>query len=86
MNAIQVTHVTPPGQNTPATPVLSVLPAPLPYKVPPAPVYKQGSKWTVVAAFILSIALHVGAVALVEMDKPRVEFAENSTETTIRPF
>jgi hypothetical protein len=43
--------------------------------VPPAAVYKAPSKWTVVAAFILSLVLHAGAVVLVEMqqEKPPVE-------------
>jgi hypothetical protein len=39
--------------------------------VPPAAVYKPPSKWTVVAAFVLSVALHAGAVLLVEMQQER---------------
>jgi hypothetical protein len=39
--------------------------------VPPAAVYKPPSKWTVVAAFILSLVLHAGAVVLVEMQQER---------------
>jgi hypothetical protein len=48
-------------------------------KVPPAATYRPGSKWTVVIAFILSIALHIGAVAIVEMQSPRAstELASN---------
>jgi hypothetical protein len=40
-----------------------------------ATVYKSPSKWTVVAAFILAVALHAGAVMWVEMpqEKPPVE-------------
>ena len=39
-----------------------------------AAVYKSPSKWTVVAAFILAVALHAGAVMWVEMpqEKPLV--------------
>jgi hypothetical protein len=38
-------------------------------------VYKPSSKWTVVAAFILAVALHAGAVMWMEMpqEKPAVE-------------
>ena len=36
-------------------------------KVPPAAICRPGSKWTVVVAFILSVALHIAAVAIVEM-------------------
>jgi len=45
--------------------------------VPPAAIYKPSSKWTVVAAFFVSVALHVGAVMWVEMqqNKPPVEAA-----------
>jgi hypothetical protein len=39
--------------------------------VPPAAVYKPPSKWTVVAAFVLSVVLHAGAVLLVEMQQER---------------
>ena len=40
-----------------------------------ATVYKPASKWTVVAAFILAVALFAGAVVWVEMkqEKPAVE-------------
>jgi hypothetical protein len=39
-----------------------------------ATVYKPASKWTVVAAFILAVALFAGAVVWVEMqqEKPAV--------------
>ena len=42
---------------------------------PSAAVYKPSSKWTVVIAFILAVALHAGAVVWVEMqqEKPPVE-------------
>ena len=40
-----------------------------------ATVYESPSKWTVVAAFIVAVALHAGAVMWVEMpqEKPPVE-------------
>jgi hypothetical protein len=43
--------------------------------VPSAAIYKPPSKWTVVAAFILAVALHAGAVVWVEMHqaKPTLE-------------
>jgi hypothetical protein len=43
--------------------------------VPSAAVHKPASKWTVVAAFILALALHAGAVAWAEMQqaKPTLE-------------
>jgi hypothetical protein len=49
------------------------------HKVPPAATYRPGSKWTVVIAFILSIALHIGAVAIVEMQSrpSSIELAQN---------
>jgi hypothetical protein len=49
------------------------------YKVPPAAIYRPESKWSVVIAFILSVALHIGALAIVEMQarRPSVEFAQN---------
>lgn len=37
--------------------------------MPSIAVYKPGSKWTVVAAFIVAVALHVGAVMWVEMQE-----------------
>ena len=42
--------------------------------VPSAAIYKPAGKWTVVAAFILAVALHAGAVMWVEMpqEKPLV--------------
>ena len=44
-------------------------------KLPPAVLYKPDSKWPVVIAFVLAIALHVGAVALVEMHSQERTFA-----------
>jgi hypothetical protein len=43
--------------------------------VPPAAVHKPPNKWTVVAAFILAVVLHAGAVVWVEMQpaKPTLE-------------
>jgi len=48
-------------------------------KGPGPAIYKPGSKWTVVAAFILSIALHFAAVAIVEMnsEQPRAALNQN---------
>jgi hypothetical protein len=45
--------------------------------VPSAAVYKPASKWTVVAAFILAVVLHAGAVVWIEMqqEKPQVAAA-----------
>jgi uncharacterized protein HemX len=42
---------------------------------PSAAVHKQPNKWTVVAAFILAVALHAGAVVWAEMQqaKPTLE-------------
>ena len=43
--------------------------------VPSAAVHKPPNKWTVVAAFILAVALHAGAVVWAEMQqaKPTLE-------------
>jgi hypothetical protein len=45
--------------------------------VPSAAVHKPPNKWTVVAAFILAVALHAGAVVWAEMQqaKPTLEAA-----------
>jgi hypothetical protein len=50
-----------------------------PRKTAPAAIYRPGSKWTVAVAFILAVALHIGAVALVEThSQPRsAELAQN---------
>ena len=42
--------------------------------VPPAAVYKRASKWTVVAAVILAVMLHAGAVAWVGMQQEKPLF------------
>jgi hypothetical protein len=49
------------------------------YKVPPPAIYRGGSNWTVVIAFVLSVALHVAAVAVVQMQSrsPSIELAHN---------
>ena len=44
-------------------------------KLPPAALYKPDSKWPVVVAFILAIAIHVGAVAFVEIHAQERSFA-----------
>jgi len=45
----------------------------------PRPIYKPESKWTVVAAFILAVALCIGTVAIVEMKQEQapVEVAQH---------
>ena len=53
------------------TSVIRVLPKPEGKRVPAPALNKPQSKWTVVTAFVLSILLHVGAVAVVEMDLDR---------------
>ena len=78
MNATQVADVILAESSSSRTPVLAVLPRPRgPHKMPGPAIYKSGSKWAVVAAFILSIALHIGAVALVERGRPRIDVAQN---------
>jgi hypothetical protein len=78
MNATQVADVTSVERSSPRTPVLAALPpSRVLHKVPGPAIYKPGSKWAVVAAFILSVALHIGAVALVERDRPRIDVAQN---------
>jgi hypothetical protein len=49
------------------------------YKVPPAAIYRPGSNWSVVVAFILSVALHIGGAAILEMQSraPSNELAQN---------
>src|SRR4029077_20838627 len=46
--------------------------------VPSATVHKPPNKWTIVAAFILAVALHAGAVVWAEMQqaKPTLEADE----------
>jgi hypothetical protein len=55
------------------------------YKVPPAAIYRPGSKWSVVIAFVLSVALHIAAVAIVEMQsqQPSVELAQNINSSDV---
>ena len=57
--------------------------------VPSLPVYKAPSKWTVVAAFIASVAIHIGAVVIVEM-RPEgdreVAFEGAASEATQPPL
>jgi len=48
-------------------------------KAPGRATYKPPSKWTVVAAFIVSIALHFAAVAIVEMNSEQPWAALNQT-------
>jgi hypothetical protein len=46
-------------------------------------VYKSPSKWTVVAAFIVAMALHAGAVAWFEMqsEKAPMDLAASSEQS-----
>lgn len=37
-------------------------------KQPPALLHKPGARWPVAVAFILALAIHVGAIAFVEMN------------------
>jgi hypothetical protein len=48
-------------------------------RMAPAAIYRPASKWSVALAFLLAVALHVGAVALVHMhSQPRsAELAQN---------
>ena len=76
---MQTTTLTNP-EVTPNAPMLRVWQPPAEDRrraVPSAAVYKPSSKWTVVVAFIVAVALHVGAVMWVEMqqNKPPVEAA-----------
>jgi hypothetical protein len=50
--------------------------------VPPTTVYKPPSKWTVVTAFAIALALHAGAIIWVEAQskKPPVELASASEQ------
>jgi hypothetical protein len=63
------------------TSVIRVLRRPRPgaRRVPGPALNKPQPKWTVVAAFILSLLLHVAAVAVVQvdLDKPPVEIAQS---------
>ncbi len=53
------------------TPVIGVLPKSEVRRVAGAALNRPQSRWTVVAASVLSILLHVAAVAIVEMDLDR---------------
>jgi len=50
---------------------IRVLPKPEVKRVAGAALARPQSKWTVIAAFVLSILLHVGAVAIVQVDLDR---------------
>jgi hypothetical protein len=53
--------------------------------VPSAAVHKPPSKWTVVAAFILAVMLHAGAVMWVEMQQEKTP-SEASAPVLIHPM
>jgi hypothetical protein len=48
-----------------------VVPKPQEKRVAGAALARPQSKWTVIIAFVLSVLLHVGAVAIVQMDLDR---------------
>jgi hypothetical protein len=51
--------------------------------VPPAAVYKPPSKWTAVAAFVIAVALHAGAVVWVETlrEEPPLDLGASSEQS-----
>ena len=57
------------------TTALHVLPKPDGKRVAGAALNRPQSKWTVIVAFVLSLLIHVAAVAIVQMDvdRPPVE-------------
>jgi len=80
MNYIQITDVKDTPQGLPWKRPPSVIRVIRRKRKGPGPaIYKPGSKWTVVAALILSIALHLAAVAIVEMnsEQPRSALSQN---------
>jgi hypothetical protein len=50
---------------------IRVLPEPQGKRIPGPALNRPQSRWTVVAAFALSVLLHVAAIAIVEMDLDR---------------
>jgi hypothetical protein len=76
--ALHLPLTVPPWQKP--TSVIRVLPKPQPEskRVPGPALIKPQSKWTVVVAFVLSMLLHVAAVAIVEIDlsRPPVEITQ----------
>jgi len=53
--------------------------------VPSAAVHKPPSKWTVVAAFVLAVMLHAGAVMWVEMEQEKPP-SEADASVLIQPM
>ena len=71
------------------TSVIRVAPKPQERRVAGAALPRPESKWTVIAAFVLSVLLHVAAVAIVQVDvdRPPVETTQavsgNSVSTPV---
>jgi len=86
MNTMQITDVETPLRTTPQTRAPYVIQVIRPKKVASPAMYKPLSKWTVVAAFILAVAVHIGAVAFVGMkgEQTAVKVAQ-TLEGSVRP-
>lgn len=86
MNTMQVTDAETSMRTTPRTRAPYVIQVIRPKKVASPAIYKPLSKWTVVAAFILAVALHIGAVAFVGMkgEQAAVKVAQ-TLEGSVRP-
>ena len=70
------------------TTAIRVLPKPAGKRVAGAALNRPQSKWTVIVAFVLSLLIHVAAVAIVEMDvdRPSVQttaISNNSISTAV---
>jgi len=76
--ALHLPLTVPPWQKP--TSVIRVLPKPrlVAKRVPGPALIKPQSKWTVIAAFVLSLLLHVAAVTIVQvdLDRPPVEMTQ----------
>jgi hypothetical protein len=82
--ALAKPQTVPPWQKP--TSVIRVLPRARPEsrRGPGAAVTNPQSRWTVIAAFVLAVILHVAPVAILEMklDTPRVEITEALNKDT----
>ena len=67
------------------TTAIHVLPKPERERVAGAALNRPQSKWTVIVAFVLSLLIHVAAVAIVEMDvdRPAVETTQAVSGSSI---
>ena len=83
-SALEFPATRPPWQKP--TSVIRVLrrPRPEPKRVPAAAVNRPQSKWTVVIAIVLSVALHIAPVAIIQMslEERPVEFAQSLDDKT----